>query len=139
MENKDLLDDDLDWDAELENWTEDKDTENAPPSPVTMLQTFNSEQEAYVAAALLEGEGISGRVVSSITGGITPFAYGNVRLFVAASQAEAAQKVLRKMTGKEDVEDTKKISSTMLLTIVIIGLFVISLIIRVLQIAFKLL
>ena len=23
MENKDLLDDDLDWDAELENWTEE--------------------------------------------------------------------------------------------------------------------
>ena len=137
MENKDLLDDDIDWDAELNNWTEEDPTENTAPSPVTMLQTFNSEQEAYVAAALLEGEGISGRVVSSITGGITPFAYGNVRLFVAASQAEAATKVLRKMTGKEGVDNSMKISSTMILTIVIIGLFVIGLIIRLLQIAFN--
>jgi hypothetical protein len=136
MENKDLLDDDLDWDAELENWTEEDSTENTAPSPVTMLQTFNSEQEAYVAAALLEGEGISGRVVSSITGGITPFAYGNVRLFVAASQAEAAAKVLRKMTGKEVVDDGPKTSSTMILTIVIIALFVMSLIIRLVQKAF---
>jgi hypothetical protein len=139
MENKDLLDDDLDWDAELDNWTTEDSTENRVPSPVTMIQTFNSEQEAYVAAALLEGEGISGRVVSSITGGITPFAYGNVRLFVAASQAEAATKVLLKMTGKEAIDEPPKVSSTMILTIVIIGLFVIGLIIRVLQIAFKLL
>jgi hypothetical protein len=137
MENKDLLDDDLDWDAELENWTEEDSTKNTAPSPVTMLQTFNSEQEAYVAAALLEGEGISGRVVSSITGGITPFAYGNVRLFVAASQAEAAAKVLRKMTGKEVVDDSPKTSSTMILTIVIIALFVMSLIIRLVQKAFE--
>jgi Putative prokaryotic signal transducing protein len=137
MENKDLLDDDLDWDAELDNWTEEDRTENTAPSPVTMLQTFNSEQEAYVAAALLEGEGISGRVVSSITGGITPFAYGNVRLFVAASQAEAAAKVLRKMTGKEVVDNTAQTSSTMILTIVVIGLFVMGLIIRLIQLAFK--
>jgi hypothetical protein len=137
MENKDLLDDDLDWDAELNNWTEEDSTENATPSPVTMLQTFNSEQEAHVAAALLEGEGISGRVVSSITGGITPFAYGNVRLFVAASQAEAAAKVLYKMTGKEVVDNSAKTSSTMILTIVVIGLFVMGLVIRLIQLAFK--
>ena len=138
MENKDLLDDNLDWDAELNKWTEEDATENAVPSPVTMLQTFNSEQEAHVAAAILEGEGISGRVVSSITGGITPFAYGNVRLFVAASQAEAATKVLRKMTGNKADDNTVKTSSAMILTIVIIGIFVMGLIIRSLQIAFNL-
>jgi Putative prokaryotic signal transducing protein len=138
MENKDLLDDDIDWDAELNSWTEEATAENEVPSPVTMLQTFNSEQEAYVAAALLEGEGISGRVVSSITGGITPFAYGNVRLFVAASQAEAATKVLRKMTGKEANDNTVKTSSAMILTVVVIGIFIIGLIIRSLQIAFNL-
>jgi Putative prokaryotic signal transducing protein len=134
MENKDLLDDNLDWDAEINNWTEEADTD---PTPVTMLQTFNTEQEAYVAVALLEGEGIVGRVVSSITGGMTPFAYGNVRLFVAASQAEEATKVLRKMTGQEAVEKVPETSSTHILMIVIGGLFVLGLITRLLQKAFN--
>ncbi len=134
MENKDLLDDNLDWDAEINNWTEEADTE---PTPVTMLQTFNTEQEAYVAVALLEGEGIIGRVVSSITGGMTPFAYGNVRLFVAASQAEHAAKVLRKMTGQDTIEKHSEVSATQILVIIIIGLFIIGLVLTLLQRAFN--
>jgi hypothetical protein len=134
MENKDLLDDNLDWDAEMDNWTEEADAE---PTPVTMLHTFNSEQEAYVAVALLEGEGIVGRVVSSTTGGMTPFAYGNVRLFVAASQAADAAKVLRKMTGKDVVEKQPETSSMYILMMIVGGLFVMGLIIRLLQKAFN--
>jgi Putative prokaryotic signal transducing protein len=133
MESKDLLDDNLDWDAEMGNWTEEPAAE---PTPVTMLQTFNTEQEAYVAVALLEGEGIIARVVSSITGGMTPFAYGNVRLFVAASQAEEAAKILRKMTGQDSVEEHSGVSATQILAIIVIGLFVMGLIIRLLQEAF---
>jgi hypothetical protein len=133
MENKDLLDDNLDWDAEMGDWTEEPEVE---PTPVTMLQTFNTEQEAYIAVALLEGEGIIGRVVSSITGGMTPFAYGNVRLFVAASQAQEAAKVLRKMTGQDNVEERSGVSATQILTVIVIGLFVIGLIIKLLQEAF---
>jgi Putative prokaryotic signal transducing protein len=133
MESKDLLDDNLDWDAEMGNWTEEPAAE---PTPVTMLQTFNTEQEAYVAVALLEGEGIIARVVSSITGGMTPFAYGNVRLFVAASQAEEAAKILRKMTGQDSVEERSDVSATQILAIIVIGLFVMGLIIRLLQEAF---
>jgi hypothetical protein len=134
MENKDLLDDNLDWDAEIDNWTEET---NVEPTPVTMLQTFTTEQEADVAAAILEGEGIMSRVVASITGPMTPFAYGNVRLFVATSQAEEAAKVLRKMTGKEHVDDGPKVSSTQILTIMVVGIFVIGLIIRLLLKAFE--
>jgi Putative prokaryotic signal transducing protein len=134
MENKDLLDDNLDWDAEMGDWTEEPETE---PTPVTMLQTFNTEQEAYVAVALLEGEGIMGRVVSSITGGMTPFAYGNVRLFVAASQAEEAAKILRKMTGQDNVKAQSGVSATQILTIIVIGLFIISLIFALLQSVFN--
>lgn len=134
MENKDLLDDNLDWDAEMGRWTEEPETE---PTPVTMLQTFNTEQEAYIAVALLEGEGIIGRVVSSITGGMTPFAYGNVRLFVAASQAEEAAKILRKMTGQDAIEKRPETPATHILMIVILGLFFIGVIIRLLQKAFE--
>lgn len=134
MENKDLLDDNLDWDAEMGSWTEEPEAE---PTPVTMLQTFSTEQEAYVAVALLEGEGIIGRVVSSITGGMTPFAYGNVRLFVAASQAEEAAKILRKMTRQDAIEKRPETSATHILMIVILGLLFIGVIIRLLQKAFE--
>jgi hypothetical protein len=134
MENKDLLDDNLDWDAEMDNWTEEADAE---PAPVMMIQTFNTEQEAYVAVALLEGEGIVGRVVSSTTGGMTPFAYGNVRLFVAASQAQEALVALRKMTGQDTVEKQPETSSMYILMIIVGGLFIMSLIIGLLQKAFN--
>ena len=134
MENKDLLDDNLDWDAEMDSWTDEAESEQ---TPVTMLQTFNTEQEAYVAVALLEGEGIIGRVVSSTTGGMTPFAYGNVRLFVAASQAGEAAKVLRKITNKDVTEKPDEVSSMSILMIIVGGLFVMGLIIRLLQKAFQ--
>ncbi len=134
MENKDLLDDDLDWDAEIDNWTDKDNTEH---TPVTMIQTFNTEQEADVAAAILAGEGIVGRVVASITGPMTPFAYGNVRLFVASSQAEEATKVLRKMTGKEAVDAPPPVSSSQILTVVVVGIFIIGFVIRLLQKAFE--
>jgi hypothetical protein len=134
MENKDLLDDDIDWDAEMDNWTEAADAEQ---TPVTMLQTFSTEQEAYIAAALLEGEGIIGRVVTSITGPMTPFAYGNVRLFVAASQAEEAAKVLRTMTGNAPVDKQPETSATHILMVIIAAIFVMGLIIRLLQKAYE--
>jgi hypothetical protein len=134
MENKDLLDDNIDWDAEMDNWTEEADAEQ---TPVTMLQTFSTEQEAYIAAALLEGEGIIGRVVTSITGPMTPFAYGNVRLFVAASQAEEAAKVLHTMTGNAPVDKHPDTSATHILMIIIAAIFVMGLVIRLLQKAYE--
>ena len=128
MDSKDLLDDNLDWDAEINSWT-DSDAENDPtPTPVTMIQTFNTEQEAYLAAAMLQGEGIDGRVVSAITGAMTPFAYGNVRLFVATSQAAEAAVILHKLSGQQAVYDAPQTSSMQILLIIVIGIFVIGLI-----------
>ena len=129
MNNKDLLDDNLDWDAEINNWAKELSETNTERTPVTMLQTFNTEQEADLAAAMLQGEGIDGRVVSSITGGITPFAYGNVRLFVATRQAEEAAAMLQKMSGKEVIYDTPQTSSMHILMIVVVGIFVMGLVI----------
>ncbi len=129
MNNKDLLDDNLDWDAEINNWTEELSEIDVERTPVTMLQTFNTEQEADLTAALLQGEGIDGRVVSSITGGITPFAYGNVRLFVATSQAQEAAAILRKMSGNAVVYDAPQTSSMYILMIIIGGIFIMGLVI----------
>ena len=131
MDSKDLLDDNLDWDAEINSWT-DSDAET-DPTPVTMIQTFNTEQEAYLAAAMLRGEGIDGRVVSAITGAMTPFAYGNVRLFVATSQAAEAAVILRKLSGQQAVYDAPQTSSTQILLIIVIGIFIIGLILTLVQ------
>ena len=131
MDSKDLLDDNLDWDAEINSWT-DSDAET-DPTPVTMIQTFNTEQEAYLAAAMLRGEGIDGRVVSAITGVMTPFAYGNVRLFVATSQAAEAAVILRKLSGQQAVYDAPQTSSTQILLIIVIGIFIIGLILTLVQ------
>jgi hypothetical protein len=136
MDNKDLLDDNLDWDAEIGNWTAEIAENEAEPTPVTMLQTFNTEQEADLAAAMLHGEGIDARVVSSITGGMTPFSYGNVRLFVATSQAEAAAVILRKITGQQAIYDAPQTSATQILVIIVIGLFVMGLLLTFAQKAF---
>lgn len=133
MDNKDLLDDNLDWDAEINSWTEDDADKGHEPTPVTMIQTFNTEQEAYLAAALLQTEGIDGRVVSAITGAMTPFAYGNVRLFVATSQAAEAAIILRKMSGQQAIYDAPKTSSTQILMIIIIGIFIMGLILTLVQ------
>ncbi len=129
MNKKDLLDDNLDWDAEINTWAEELAETDTERTPVTMLQTFNTEQEADLAAAMLRGEGIDGRVVSSITGGITPFAYGNVRLFVATRQAEEAAAILRKMSGREAIYDAPQTSSMYILMIVVGGIVVMGLVI----------
>ena len=136
MDNKDLLDDDLDWDAELENFSEEADTD-AEPAPVTMLQTFNTEQEAYLAAAILRAEGIEGHVVSAITGQMTPFAYGNVRLFVAQSKAAEAAKILRSIKGKEAVYKNPETSSTQILLVIIVGIFLMGLILALFRSGFN--
>ena len=139
MDSKDLLDDNLDWDAEINGWAENDAEIDHTPTPVTMIQTFNTEQEAYLAAAMLQGEGIDGRVVSAITGGMTPFSYGNVRLFVATSQAAEAVVVLRKLSGQQAVYDTLKTSSTQILMIIVVGIFVMGLILTLVRQAFGLL
>ena len=136
MDSKDLLDDNLDWDTEINSWAE-KDADNAAePTPVTMIQTFGTEQEADLAAAMLRGEGIDGRVVSAITGAMTPFAYGNVRLFVATSQAAEAAVILRKLSGQQAVYDVPETSSTQILLIIIIGIFVMGLILTLVRAVF---
>jgi hypothetical protein len=133
MDNKDLLDDDLDWDAEINNWTDELYESGQQHAPVTMIKTFNTEQEADLAAAMLQGEGIDGRVVASITGGMTPFDFGNVRLFVATSQAAEAAILLRKMSGEQAVYDTPQTSATQILLIIMAGLFIIGLILTLAQ------
>ena len=143
MDSKDLLDDNLDWDAEINSWADndtDSDAENASePTPVTMIQSFNTEQEADLAAAMLRSEGIGAHVVSAITGALTPFAYGNIRLFVATSQAAEAAVILRKLSGQQAVYDAPKTSSVQILVIIVIGIFVMGLILTLVRQALGLL
>jgi hypothetical protein len=130
----DLLDDNLDWDK---LWADD-DTMTATPRPVRMLQTFNTDEQAQLAAATLRGSGISAFVISAATSGLTPFAYGNFRLFVADSQAHEAAKLLTKRTIETSPSDASSKESHWLITLLLTLLVVAFLAMRFLGVTQKL-
>ena len=130
--NKDLLDD-FDW-SEEDFTNEDIDFAiHNDPESVVMLQTFNTNEAAQVCAAALKSENIDAHIISSTTGDMTPFAYGNIRLFVAASQKEQAQKIIKQLTATQDVYEDTNGSATRIFILLLIGLFIIGFVIYFLQ------
>lgn len=132
--SKDLLDDDFNWD----NITGDLgDNEEAVErQPVVMLRTFNTEEQAQLVAATLRAEGVDAHVVSATTGQLTPFAYGNVRLYVAQSQQEKAELILKEFNARQEIYDEPQLSAVRILIILIACLFVIGLVLRLAQVIF---
>jgi uncharacterized membrane protein YidH (DUF202 family) len=97
--SKEVLDD-WEWDNDdNETFNHDYFDENDSDN-VVMLKTYNSENEAYISAAALKNEGIEAHILSSATGQMTPFAYGNVRLFVARTQAAEAAEILARIDNE---------------------------------------
>lgn len=129
--SKNLLDDDFDWD----NINDDLgNTENIEERhPVVMLRTFNMEEQAHLAAAALRAEGIDAHVVSAATSQLTPFAYGNIRLYVAQSQKEEAENILKELNARQEVYSEPQVSAGRILVIIVVGIFAIGLIIRLIQ------
>ena len=127
--SKNLLDDDFDWDN-----INDADNDAAARPSVVMLRTFNTEEQAHLAAAALRAEGIAAHVVSAATGQLTPFAYGNVRLFVAKSQVEMAESILKELFAKQEIYSEPQLSAGRILVILIAGIFGIGLVIRLVQV-----
>lgn len=128
--NNDILDK-LDWEDEDDRYQDNIDDhiENS----VIMLKSFNTEEEAQVCAAVLKNEGIEAQVITSSTGGMTPFAYGNIRLFVAASQEEEAHSIIKRLDAEKEVFDNPSISAQRILGFMIVGLIMIGFIIYLLQ------
>lgn len=129
--SKNLLDDDFDWNQineEANNPMDETDMQ-----AVVMLRTFNMEEQAHFAAAALRNEGIDAHVVSATTSQLTPFAYGNVRLFVAQSQVDMAEKILKEFNARQKVYDEPHISAGRILVILIIGIFLMGLLIKLVQ------
>lgn len=133
--SKNLLDDDFDWD----NINDDLgNTENIEERhPVVMLRTFNMEEQAHLAAAALRAEGIDAHVVSAATSQLTPFAYGNIRLYVAQSQKEEAENILKELNARQEVYSEPQVSAGRILVIIVVGIFAIGLIIRLIQALFN--
>jgi hypothetical protein len=133
--DKNLLDDNVDWGNEGQ--------EDAPlfytnnEAEVVMIRTFNVEEQAYLCAARLKDSGIDAHVVGSATSQMTPFAYGNLRLYVAEAQALEAQKILAEMDARNDVLAQPNLSSTRIVMILVGGIMVTSVIIAVLQYFFE--
>jgi hypothetical protein len=129
--NNNLLDDNLDWENE-----EGENTSlfyTSDESEVVMIRTFNVEEQAYLCAARLKDSGIDAHVVGSATSQMTPFAYGNLRLYVADAQAFEAQQILTEMDARNDVLAQPSLSSTRIVMILVGGIMATSIIIAVLQ------
>lgn len=133
--DKNLLDDNLEW--------ENEGDENDPlyytnnDAEVVMIRTFNVEEQAYLYAARLKDSDIDAYVVGSATSQMTPFAYGNLRLYVAEAQALEAQKILAEMDARNEIFEQPSLSSTRILIILVAGIIVTSIIIAVLQNVFE--
>jgi hypothetical protein len=133
--NNNLLDDNLDWENE-----EGKNASlfyTSDESEVVMIRTFNVEEQAYLCAARLKDSGIDAHVVGSATSQMTPFAYGNLRLYVADAQAFEAQQILTEMDARNDVLAQPSLSSTRIVMILVGGIMAMSIIIAVLQYVFE--
>ena len=107
--SKEILDD-IDW------GNEEPEEEGAQylaynEDEVVMLKTFNTEEQAHICAASLKNEGVDAHVITSVTGQLTPFAYGMVRLFVAESQVEEATAILKRYEAEEAVYENPRLSS----------------------------
>jgi hypothetical protein len=124
----------MDWD---ENEHFNADNEETSDSGVIMIKTFNTEEEAQVCAAALKNEGIDAHVISSTTSGMTPFAYGNIRLFVAVSQEEEAHKIIQRLATENAVFSNPQDSAVHILVIIAIGLVIISILLYLVQKVFS--
>jgi hypothetical protein len=129
--DKNLLDDNLEWENEGDE--NDHLYYSNHEAEVVMIRTFNVEEQAYLCAARLKDSGIDAHVVGSATSQMTPFAYGNLRLFVAEAQALEAQKILAEMDARNEVFAQPSLSSTRIVMILVGGIIVTSIIIAVLQ------
>lgn len=127
--------DDLNWENEEPEEANDEPTKAS--GNVIMLKTFNTEEEAQVCAAALKSEGIEAHIISSATGGMTPFAYGNIRLFVAEYYEEDALKIIQHLEAKEQILDDPKSSAVYILVLILIGLFVTSILMYSIQYVLK--
>lgn len=64
----------------------------------TVVEVFNSEIEAAVAQGALEAEGIAAMLTNQTFGSVLPIGFnsiGGIRLWVPASKADEAVKLLR--------------------------------------------
>ena len=132
--SENLLDDDFDWNNIHDGLDSIKEPEKR--EPVAMLRTFNTEEQAHFVAATLRTEGIPAHIVSATTSQLTPFAYGNIRLYVAQSQVKKAEEILKEFDARQEVYADPSLSAGRILVILVAGLFVIGLILRVIQLIF---
>lgn len=128
---KDILDEDWDWESED---TDFNDYNHDFKEDVVMVKTFNSENQAYIYAATLNNEGIKSKVVGTITGSMTPFDYGTVRLYVAANQSDEAADIINCLDAENALKEKPQISAAAILAIIVIGIFVIGMVIRLFQV-----
>jgi methionine salvage enolase-phosphatase E1 len=133
--DKNILDDNSEW--ENEGQSDNSLFYINDEAEVVMIRAFNTEEQAYLYAASLKDNDIDAHVVGSATSQMTPFAFGNHRLYVAEAQALKAQQILIEMDARNQVFDLPSLSATRILIIIIIGLLIMSIAIAAIQAIFK--
>lgn len=133
--SKEILDN-LEWENEDPKREQPSEARFQDENEVVMLKTFNTEEQAYICAASLKNEGIHAHVITSVTGQMTPFAYGMVRLYVAESQVEEASAILQRFEAENAVYENPQLSAGRILMIIIAGLFILGTIIGVIRLLF---
>jgi predicted nucleotide-binding protein len=81
-------------------------------------------------------EGIDAHIVTAATSQLTPFAYGNVRLFVAKSHEKEARALLKDFNARQQVFEDPIFSSTQILLIIVAGIVAMSLVLYFLRAIF---
>jgi hypothetical protein len=119
--DKNILDD-LDWEKDDNN--EDDDKHDEVDSEVILLKTFNTEEQANLYCLALNNEGINAQVISSAASQLTPFDYGNHRLYVSEAQLDDAQYILKVLEKENNVYETPKWTAARILITIILGLFI---------------
>jgi hypothetical protein len=133
--DKNILDDNMDW--ENEGQDEDALFYTNDNAEVVMIRTFNTEEQAYLYAAKLKDSDIDAHVVGSATSQMTPFSYGNHRLYVAEAQALEAAQILKEMDVRNDVFEQPRLTNTRIVIIILVGLIILGYILGAIRVLFS--
>ncbi len=71
-----------------------------------MVKTFTFEPEAYLYVAQLRAAGFQCFITHSYTAQLTPFGYGNIRLFVRQEQADEALELIERLDRQTPPEES---------------------------------
>jgi hypothetical protein len=131
MDKIDLLDDNA-----FNGFINSKEIRPEDSTKVMLLAVFNHSEQAYFAAALLHEHNIPAQVVGTATAQLTPFSYGNFRLFIPTQHADQAKILLQKEDEMPEPLETKNETLVFGILMAVVGLVVLGMVVRAVRLGF---